>query len=401
MFQVNQETKSGKWKCRMCGEGQSIVKVWGRGGHAKDVRGLVMELNAAAGRGEDPQVVLRRGLGREPGSQPQAHSQPSTLTQRPQPRHDGRAFSPSNASQLGFAQGTEELMSSGRQAGWGQYGGFMPAGLAPDGSGGGDETAVDCWGSGADGVGQLGFGGEHPRKACHEAGSVGFGARGESAGGARHHHRAPAWSQQTSGRPPGGGGRGGSRWGVFASDRRAAQGLGGRREGSNQQAQDDSNFVTSLEDAAPARRGKIRNRPQATNPEEEERGQPAPSRSRWALGGETREDPDHVTASAGLAEAREQEPPPRRQKVWSNKPRRREWGSPSRPPPRADQVDEPPTMMMTNWGGDSGDFREDRAGFVEPHASGNGGGDAQVAGGVRAVQAGASSSSSRWSKFLR
>lgn len=42
-----------------CGEGQSIVKVWGRGGHAKDVRGLVMDLNARAGRGEDPSNAVR------------------------------------------------------------------------------------------------------------------------------------------------------------------------------------------------------------------------------------------------------------------------------------------------------------------------------------------------------
>lgn len=32
--------------------------MWGRGGRAKDVRGLVMELSAAAGRGEDPTAVV-------------------------------------------------------------------------------------------------------------------------------------------------------------------------------------------------------------------------------------------------------------------------------------------------------------------------------------------------------
>lgn len=41
-----------------CGESQSIVKVWGRGGYAKDVRKLVVKLSAAAGGGEDPSTVV-------------------------------------------------------------------------------------------------------------------------------------------------------------------------------------------------------------------------------------------------------------------------------------------------------------------------------------------------------
>lgn len=45
-----------------CAKSQSIVKVWGRGGRAKDVRRLVMELNAAVGRGEDPNVTVGRFL---------------------------------------------------------------------------------------------------------------------------------------------------------------------------------------------------------------------------------------------------------------------------------------------------------------------------------------------------
>lgn len=36
------------------------MKVWGRGGRAKDVRRLVMELNAAVGRGEDPNATVGR-----------------------------------------------------------------------------------------------------------------------------------------------------------------------------------------------------------------------------------------------------------------------------------------------------------------------------------------------------
>lgn len=34
------------------------MKIWGRGGRAKDVRRLVMKLNAAAGGGEDPDATL-------------------------------------------------------------------------------------------------------------------------------------------------------------------------------------------------------------------------------------------------------------------------------------------------------------------------------------------------------
>lgn len=219
------------------------MKVWGRGGRAKDARGLVMELNAAAGRGEDPQVVLRRGRG-GPGS----HPQPSSLSQRPQARdhripgagmrdHDnGRDFS-SNASQLRFAEGAEELRSLGR-ASWARSGCFVPAGLASDGGGhcgggGGDATVMGSWSSGADGTGQLRSGDEHRRAACLEntqAGGVGcFGAYREHADTL---HPATTW-QQASVQPTGGGGRGGSRWGVFASDR-ASQGLG-RHQGPDQQ----------------------------------------------------------------------------------------------------------------------------------------------------------------------
>ena len=203
-----------------CGEGQSIVKVWGRGGHAKDVRGLVMELNAVAGRGEDPQIVLRRGLG-EPGT-------------RPHPA-DGRVFS-SNTSQLRFAQGAEELRSVG-QASWDRSGGFVPAaGLSPDSAGKGDETAVDSWGLAADGTGQPHFGGERRSETCLESAR----ARGGGGGAYREHaaaqqqqqQQAPAW-QQAPVQPNMGVGRGGSRWGVFASNG-AAQGLG-RDQGPVQQ----------------------------------------------------------------------------------------------------------------------------------------------------------------------
>lgn len=209
-----------------CGEGQSIVKVWGRGDHAKDVRGLVMELNAVAGRGEDPQVVLRRGLG-GPGSQPRGRLDSSVGTMD---QDDGRDF-PSNASQLRFAEGAEELRSVG-QASWARSGGFVPAGPASHDGGGGDAAAVGSWGSGAGGTGRLRFEDGHRSAAGLEnarAGGVGLGPYREH--DATPHH--PSTWQQTSVQPTGSGGRGGSRWGVFASDG-AAQGLV-TRQGSGHQ----------------------------------------------------------------------------------------------------------------------------------------------------------------------
>ena len=56
-----------------CGAGQSVVKVWGRGDRAKDVRGLVMDLNAAAGRGEDLTATLRKAAAAASTSLPPPH----------------------------------------------------------------------------------------------------------------------------------------------------------------------------------------------------------------------------------------------------------------------------------------------------------------------------------------
>lgn len=188
-----------------------------------------MELNAVAGRGEDPQAVLRRGLGG-----PEAQPRPSPLSQARDQRHGGRGFSSNASSRLRFAQGAEELRSVG-QADWARSEGFVPGGLAPDGGGGGDATAVGSWGPAADGAGQSHFGGERASAPClrdARAEGVGFRAYRENADDAAHHHRAPAW-QQTSVEPARGGGRGGSRWGVFASER-AAQGLAGHRRPAQQ-----------------------------------------------------------------------------------------------------------------------------------------------------------------------
>ncbi|CAM9529043.1 unnamed protein product, partial [Ectocarpus sp. 12 AP-2014] len=135
VFQVNQRTKSGKWKCRMCGEGQSIVKAWGRGGHAKDVRGLVMALNAAAGGGGNPNKVLRNNVG---GSGPQSQSQRHTQDGRnPSGRirnQDGdRTYSVADRADLQHTVGQAQPGLYGRNSSCARPQGFVLASVAPIG----------------------------------------------------------------------------------------------------------------------------------------------------------------------------------------------------------------------------------------------------------------------------
>uniref|UniRef100_A0A3B3T2R6 MRN complex-interacting protein N-terminal domain-containing protein n=1 Tax=Paramormyrops kingsleyae TaxID=1676925 RepID=A0A3B3T2R6_9TELE len=47
-FQVHQVKKSKKWNCKMCGEKQSLLKVYGQGSGA-DCRRHVQKLNALRG----------------------------------------------------------------------------------------------------------------------------------------------------------------------------------------------------------------------------------------------------------------------------------------------------------------------------------------------------------------
>lgn len=177
-------------------------------------------------------------------------------------------------------------------------------------------------------------------------------------------------------------------------------------------AEGDANFVTSLEAAAPAKRGKKRGRHRG-NPAEEERGLSAAPKSRRVLG-DDREDPSDGAAGAGHAEAREGQRHPWRQR--SNKLARRERCSSSAPP--ANQDDGPPTRSSR---GAPGGFREDRVGPVAEdggcaagggvsrgissggsNGSGSFGSRAHGAAGVGATAGtGTSSSSSRWSKYLR
>ncbi|CAN0251433.1 unnamed protein product, partial [Hapterophycus canaliculatus] len=210
-FQVNQKTKSGKWKCRMCSEGQSIVKVWGRGGHAKDVRGLVMELNAAAGRGENPSTALR-SVGARSRSHEGRNSRCGTSGQ------DGDHAFPQHRQQ--HCTRTTELGPHDL--------GFVSANLASkidDGatvSRSWDRKDEETEGHGREGwrqswKGRPGGGGGYVGGApARPAGRFGIGNTNESGGCDREQTDQPAsasWQpafEQTGS---------GSRWGVFASDR--------------------------------------------------------------------------------------------------------------------------------------------------------------------------------------
>ncbi|XP_069105847.1 uncharacterized protein [Argopecten irradians] len=65
-FQVHQVKKANKWSCKMCGEKQSIIKVFGRGA-AADCRHHVQRLNTL--RGEVEQASLE--ISPDPGDQDQ------------------------------------------------------------------------------------------------------------------------------------------------------------------------------------------------------------------------------------------------------------------------------------------------------------------------------------------
>ncbi|CAM9457326.1 unnamed protein product [Pylaiella littoralis] len=424
-FQVNQKTKSGKWKCRLCCENQSMVKVWGRGERAKDVRGLVMELNAVAGRGDDPNIVLRNIVG---GSGPQSRS-PS---QRPQARNDrnpghgmrdqddGCDFSMADRTlprrRQQYTGGTGELTPV-ESATWTRSegfltrsGGFVPAGLAF--GGGRDSTAGERRSAEPldnNLAGATGYGGNDAR------GGISFETHPEHTAAAA---RASTW--QPSVEPPRVAGGGGSRWGVYASGQ-ATQALKKRQgPGQQDQVEGDPNFVTSIETASvPERRGKKRAPPSSSGGR---RGPPSEdgrmSTSRRALGQHQVEKESTYVATNADVHVREGD-------HWHHqKARRREWSS-SSIAPHTDQADS--AMMAMRGGGreqggrgsvgsdGGGAWGQDRVAPVaqggagmpgqrgmlpgEPHggrsstSSGGGG-----YGGVRGT---GSSSSSRWSKFIR
>ncbi|CAB1111329.1 unnamed protein product [Ectocarpus sp. CCAP 1310/34] len=235
---------------------QSIVKVWGRGGHAKDVRGLVMALNAAAGGGEDPNNVVCNNVG---GSEPQSQSQPHTQDgQNPSGRignhDDDRAYSVGDRASLQHTLGQAQPGLYVRNGSWARPEGFVPASVAPIGDE--HDPAVGSWHSWGtekmDGVssgtqdlwdGDSNAGYPRAREATSHP-SDGFGT-------SREHHPNVRATWQPVAEPAGAGGRNGSRWGAFASNR-ATEVLDGRL-GPNQEALQDPNFVTCLE-TAPAKR---------------------------------------------------------------------------------------------------------------------------------------------------
>lgn len=58
-FQVELVKKSNKWKCKVCGERQSVRQVYGKG-QAPDCRRHVQKLNQMRGEKEREQLVLSR-----------------------------------------------------------------------------------------------------------------------------------------------------------------------------------------------------------------------------------------------------------------------------------------------------------------------------------------------------
>lgn len=51
-FQVQQYKASGKWQCRLCGEKQSVTRVFARDAKAANVRSVVHELSLVQGEAE-------------------------------------------------------------------------------------------------------------------------------------------------------------------------------------------------------------------------------------------------------------------------------------------------------------------------------------------------------------
>ncbi|CAM9197665.1 unnamed protein product [Ectocarpus fasciculatus] len=363
VFQVNQRTKSGKWKCRMCGEGQSIVKVWGRGGRAKDVRGLVMALNAAAGGGQDPNSVLRDNVG---GSGPQSQSQRHT--------HDGRhpcgrignqdgdrAYSVADRATPQHTVGLAQPGLYERNSSWARPGRIVPASVAPDGDE--HDPALGSWhASGDEKMNGVSSG---PQDLWDGRANAGYPRAGEATGfrsgvfgTSREHHADGRASWQPAAEPAGGRGRNGSRWGAFASNRATDDFEG--RQGPNQEALQDTNFVTCLETAparrraspAPGKRGKKRGPPSSSDSPTADGG----SRSRYRRTLEYHQQAaSNNGAAADPGDADGGDGPQRQQKGVT---RRRDWPwSPS----GATGASQDGGAMTYMWGGGGGgeDGRQD------------------------------------------
>ncbi len=196
-----------------------------------------MELNAVAGRGEDPGTVLRSTLSTSrstpqppqyPPQRPRALRDHDGLSGGTTNRYNGSRESNTTAPRRRHPGGAG-MPRSEKPASWARSHGFVSAGQAP--APGGGDGRVEA--AAAEGAGRQHPWGERPSTAYDQeharmAGSTGLGNRGlEHTAGARASTLRPPAG------PSGGGSRGGSRWGVFASDRRS-QGTTGS-EGPGQQ----------------------------------------------------------------------------------------------------------------------------------------------------------------------
>lgn len=202
-----------------CGEGQSIVKVWGRGGHAKDVRGLVMQLNAAAGRGEDPTVITAvAGLASRPGARNQ---EPPRLAAR------GRVMGHVAGASFTHGPAAHDALRNVRpeEAMW-ERSPMFPSGnlLTCDGVG----TGIDSWNESRSGrvvqartEGVSSWGEGYPD-------AMVFGTSNAHEGGGLETAREKASPWRPTG-AAGSGGRRGSRWGAFASSMGTVDGAHKRR----------------------------------------------------------------------------------------------------------------------------------------------------------------------------
>ncbi|KAL4451795.1 hypothetical protein ABPG75_007457 [Micractinium tetrahymenae] len=61
-FQVDQEKKVKKWQCKVCGEKQSLQRIYARSHSAKDCRQVVQKYNSARGEveAEDTERALQQ-----------------------------------------------------------------------------------------------------------------------------------------------------------------------------------------------------------------------------------------------------------------------------------------------------------------------------------------------------
>lgn len=78
-FQVVQRRKDKKWRCKVCGEKQSITKSFGSSSRAKDCRLIVQELNMKRGEIEQERMELKMRAQEDAQNARETNSQHSTF----------------------------------------------------------------------------------------------------------------------------------------------------------------------------------------------------------------------------------------------------------------------------------------------------------------------------------